>query len=65
MLRVHTDGSEQNAGTILPPCCYSASISWRKPLTKIVINIVAELTFLSFAAVVLWATVVGYDGDFR
>ena len=34
-------------------------------LTKISISVVAELTFLSFAAVFLWATVVGYDGDFR
>ena len=34
-------------------------------LTKISISTIAERMFLSFAAVALWATVVGCDDDFR
>ena len=34
-------------------------------LTKISVSIIAERTFLSFAAVGLWASVVGFDDDFR
>ena len=62
MLRVQTDGCELITHTPLPLC---RPHFLEENLNQNLCGIIAEHTFLPFAAVALGVTVVGYDDGFQ